>query len=88
MQTVVRAEYAGDYRVELWFSDGLHATIDLEQELWGEMFEPLKNKEIFKQVRADRELSTIVWPNGADLAPEFLYNEALKALQKKTLVEH
>jgi hypothetical protein len=40
------------------------------------MFEPLANHEVFNQVRVDPELETVVWPNGADLAPEFLYRVA------------
>jgi hypothetical protein len=40
------------------------------------MFEPLANHEVFNQVRVDREIETVVWPNGADLAPEFLYRVA------------
>ena len=71
--SVIDARYAGDYRVWLRFSDGLTGEIDLEDELWGEVFEPLKEKQEFSKLRADKELDTIVWPNGADFAPEFLY---------------
>jgi hypothetical protein len=41
----------------------------------GEMFEPLKDLEVFKSFRVDPEIETIVWANGADLAPEFLYEK-------------
>jgi hypothetical protein len=64
---------SGDYRLTVSFEDGTAREIDLEPELWGEMFEPLRDLETFRAFRVDRELSTIVWPNGADLAPEFLY---------------
>lgn len=62
----------------LWlrFHDGLEGSVDLSGELWGPMFEPLKNPDYFQQVKVDPELETVVWPNGADLAPEFLYQAA------------
>jgi hypothetical protein len=40
------------------------------------MFEPLKDPDLFLQVKVDPELETVIWPNGADLAPEFLYHGA------------
>ena len=58
------------------FDDGREGVIDLEDELWGDVFEPLKEPEIFQRFRVDTELDTIVWPTGADLAPEFLYERA------------
>lgn len=73
MNFITKVEYFSDYELELTFKDGLRGTIDLKDELWGEMFEPLKDIEFFKKVRIDSELDTIIWPNGADLAPEFLY---------------
>ncbi|MCF8039891.1 MAG: DUF2442 domain-containing protein [Desulfohalobiaceae bacterium] len=47
--------------------------VDLSQELYGEMFEPLKNRETFAKVTVHPEFHTLCWPNGADIAPEFLY---------------
>jgi hypothetical protein len=70
------AVYSGDYRITVSFEDGTVREIDLEGELWGEVFEPLRELATFRAFRVDRELSTIVWPTGADLAPEFLYGEA------------
>ena len=87
MPRVIDARYAGGYRVWLRFDDGLSGEIDLERELWGEVFEPLKDKTFFAKVRADSELDTIVWPNGADLAPEFLYDELKSALAKQHAAE-
>jgi len=69
---VTDAEYLGDFRVWLQFSDGTSGEVDLSPKLWGPMFEPLKDKALFSQVRFDPEMDTIVWPNGADLAPEYL----------------
>lgn len=72
---VVEAKHTEDYRVWVRFSDGTQGEIDLEKELWGEIFEPLKDVDEFKRLRADPELHTVVWPNGADFAPEFLYQK-------------
>ena len=69
------AQYRRDYRVWLKFSDGVEGEVDLESELWGEVFEPLKDKTMFAAFTLNEELETIVWPNGADLAPEFLYQK-------------
>ena len=67
------------YQLEITFKDGLCGIIDLESELYGTMFEPLKDFDYFKLVKVDSERNTIYWPNGLDLAPEYLYEEALKS---------
>ena len=72
---VVDARPAGGYRVWLRFADGLCGEIDLAQELWGPVFEPLKDPLEFVKLRVDPDLETIVWPNGADLSPEWLYRQ-------------
>jgi hypothetical protein len=72
---VIEAEYLRDFTIWLKFEDGSEGEIDLSAELCGPMFEPLKDVDYFKQVRVDPELGTIVWPNGADLAPEFLHEK-------------
>jgi hypothetical protein len=69
------AKYQGDYRIWLRFDDGIEGEVDLENELWGDVFLPLKDKARFSEFLVDEELETIVWPNGADLAPEFLYQQ-------------
>ncbi len=82
-----KVEYRGDYRVWLKFTDGVEGEVDLESELWGEVFQPLKDKARFAELSLDKELETIIWPNGADFAPEFLYQKlcpdyALKPIPK------
>lgn len=67
------AEHAGGYRIRLRFADGRAGEIDLANELWGEVFEPLRDESLFRRFRVDTELNTISWDTGADLAPEFLY---------------
>jgi hypothetical protein len=63
----------GPYVVLVTFADGTRRRIDLEGQLWGEVFEPLKNPAYFAQVFIDPEFGVLTWPNGADLAPEFTY---------------
>ena len=64
------------YRLQLIFRDGTEAEIDLEPYLWGEVFEPLRNHFLFYRAKLDEELGTLTWPNGADFAPEFLWEKA------------
>jgi hypothetical protein len=72
---VREAEYLRDYSIRLRFNDGAEGEIDLSGELSGEVFEPLHNIDAFKQFTVDPDLETIVWKNGADMAPEFLYEK-------------
>ena len=70
------ATYQGEYRIWLKFEDAVEGEVDLENELWGEVFEVLKDKTRFAELSLDGELETVVWPNGADFAPEFLYQKS------------
>ena len=69
---VLEAIYLHDFVIWLRFNDGSTGEVNLEKELDGEVFGPLKDIEAFKNFRIDPELNTIVWENGADFAPEFL----------------
>ena len=69
------AEVRSPFRVWVEFVDSTAGEIDLSGELWGEVFEPLKDPDMFRQMTLDPELGTLVWPNGADFAPEFLYEK-------------
>jgi hypothetical protein len=63
--------------LRLGFDDGAVREIDLEAELWGPVFEPLRrDPHLFRQVRVDEELGTVVWPNGADLDPDVRHGDA------------
>jgi hypothetical protein len=74
--TVVNAEYQQDFKLFLKFNDGSSGIVDLNKYLDGEIFEPLKNTDYFKKFSLDTW--TIGWDNGADFAPEFLYELAKK----------
>ena len=73
---VIEVTPLGGYKLWLRFQDGVSGTVDLSAELWGPMFEPLKDLTFFAQVSIHPELETVMWPSGADLAPEFLYRAA------------
>lgn len=69
---VAEAHYLGGFAIRIRFSDGAEGDVDLTDELHGPVFEPLKDPEYFRQFSIHPELRTLVWPNGADFAPEFL----------------
>jgi hypothetical protein len=72
MLHIKSARYIEDFRVWVSFDDGTEGEINLENSFSGPVFEPLKQVDVFAKLSVDPELETIVWPNGADLAPEFL----------------
>lgn len=77
---VCAVEYLGEYRLRLTFADGHIGEVDLASRLEGQtgpVFEPLRDLAFFAQVRVDPELGTVVWPNGADLAPEVLHDQSV-----------
>lgn len=76
---ITYARYTGNFSVWLRFSDGLEGTVDLSRDLAGEVFEPLRDVAYFARVELHPELRTLVWPNGADFAPEFLREKLLVA---------
>ncbi len=70
---ITRVLHLNDYQLRMEFNDGRVKDVDLRNELYGEIFEPLKDIGLFKQVYVNPDTGTIEWPNGADFAPEFLY---------------
>ena len=69
---ITEARYVSGRTIWLRFSDGAEGEVDLSAEIHGEVFEPLRDVEYFRKFEVSRELGTVVWPNGADFAPEFL----------------
>ena len=68
---VTKAKYLQDYQIEMEFSSGDRRIVDLKDHLWGEIFEPVKDLEFFKQFKLNPDTGTIEWPNESDYAPEF-----------------
>ena len=73
MHIIRNVIHVSEYKLLLSFDDGVERLVDLAEELDGEIFEPLKNIDYFKEVRVNPDLATIVWENGADMCPDFLY---------------
>ena len=74
-------KYLAAYRLWLQFTDGAQGEVNLEPELWGEVFEPLRDHAYFQTVQLDKERNTIRWANGADFAPEFLCQLVTKGIE-------
>jgi len=82
MLHIKAAKHISDFKLWLSFDDGSSGEVDLIGTLIGPIFEPLKNIDVFAKVVVDPELETVVWPNGADLAPEYLKELHNKQINK------
>ncbi len=71
---VTEARHVRAYTVWLRFRDGLAGEIDLAPALRGPIMEPLKDVAFFQEFEIHPDFHTLVWPNGADFAPEFLHD--------------
>lgn len=72
--------------VRIGFDDGCVKDIDLTPYLWGPVFEPIRgDAEVFRRVRVDPELGTVVWPGGADLDPDVLHGDAIPAWREEAV---
>jgi hypothetical protein len=84
LPSVTKAKYIREYLIEVKFNDGTKKVIDFGPWLTGPIFKPLKNKDYFKKFFVDGP--TIAWPNGADIAPETLYEAAtIKPARNRSL---
>jgi len=71
---VTEVKVVGPYSLEVVFDDGTRKRVNLRRELYGPVFEPLRDPAYFAQARLDPDARTVSWPNGADFAPDFLYH--------------
>ena len=74
LPNVIGAEYRGGYAIHLTFNDGLEGVVDFGRWITGPVFEPLRDTAYFQRFFLDG--GTVAWPNGADVAPETLYEQA------------
>jgi hypothetical protein len=74
MQRIVSVEALADYRLRITFDDGISGIVSIADRLFGSVFEPLRDSKFFSQAFVD-EFGVICWPNGADLAPDALYEK-------------
>ncbi len=70
---VRKVEVVGPYSLDLTFDNGIRKRVNLRHELYGEVFQPLRDPAYFAQAYLDPDSRTVTWPNGADLAPDFLF---------------
>ena len=77
---VTAVEVVGDFRLRLTFEDGTVGNVNFGARQWRGVLEPLSDPAYFARVRVDPEAGTLTWPNGVDLAPEPLYEEARRNL--------
>jgi hypothetical protein len=77
MEKISKVTPLKGYHLFVEFDDGVRGEIDLSDRLFGPVFEPLRDPEVFSKVGLD-EFGAVCWPNGADLAPDALYRQVLE----------
>lgn len=79
------AQTVDGFRVRLEFTDGTNKAVDLEPYLRGPIFDPIRaDPKLFRGMRVDEMLGTIVWPNGADIDPDVLYGDLVPAWMEES----
>ena len=84
MVRVTDVRYVRDYMIWVRFADGVEGEFDLGRELHGEVFRPLRDKNLFRAIAVNPDWHTVAWPNGADLAPEFLHAAVTARLTRRS----
>ncbi len=70
---IIQVQVVGQHELALTFDNGASRRVNLANELYGQVFEPLRDPAYFAQAYLDPDSRTVTWPNGADLAPDFLF---------------
>ena len=82
MPRIIEAEALEGYRLRIVFDDGLSGEVDLNDRLFGPLFEPLRDFDLFVEVHID-EFGVPCWPNGADVAPDALRRTLKSTIQSQ-----
>ncbi|MEW6532677.1 MAG: DUF2442 domain-containing protein [Thermodesulfobacteriota bacterium] len=77
MPDITKVEPRDDYMLYVEFEDGASGILDMKPHMWGPVFQPLFDRSFFEQVRVDKDMGTIAWPNGADLCSDVIYYEVI-----------
>ena len=70
---VTHVKVVRPYLPDLTFDNGIRKRVNLRHELYGEILQPLRDLAYFAWAYLDPDSRTVTWPNGADLAPDFLF---------------
>ena len=76
---IIEARYVTGHTVWLRFRDGSAGEVDLRAALQGPVFAPLHDPAVFAEFTIHPDFHTLVWPNGADFAPEYLHDRVRAA---------
>jgi cell wall assembly regulator SMI1 len=87
MHFVRKAAHVGAHKLLLTFENGEERVADLAPELDGEVFQPLKDVNYFRSFRVDSDLDTVVWDNGADFSPDFLYDVSRPVIEQTAVAD-
>lgn len=85
MEKVIFVQALEGFQLKVRFDDGVEGVIDCSGKLYGSVFEPLRDPDLFAQVDID-EFGAVIWPNGADLAPDAMHDNLVNQQQK--VAEH
>ena len=85
MHHVVEAAYADGYRIRVQFEDGQEKLVDLAPHLGGPLYQPLRDLAYFRRFQVSKDIDTVVWPNGADFSPDFLYEIGTETRQYRAV---
>ena len=77
------ASYVDGYRVHVRYNNSLEADIDFSDMLSHPFFSPLKDRQLFSQVRVNPEVHVLQWPGDIDMAPEITFERAVEAARKQ-----
>jgi len=86
MREIIEVIPRENYRLEIAFGDGERAIVDVKPLMKRKVFQPLKDKSLFRQVEIDHKFGGVQWPNGPDVCIDWIEAES-KRLAPRRLTE-